>query len=256
MEQSIIMALAMGLIYWISRSMLGGYFALFYIGNAIFVGLIAGLISGQVTQGLILGGGISAVFAGIIAPGGNMPTDQTMAATTMIPIALAANMSAEQAIALAVPLGLLGAQLMNLRKMVNVRFIHAADKAVQDVDTNKIERNAILYPALFALPLLFLPVFLVVLLGQNVILGILEFIPEWILHGLEVAGKVMPAVGFALIMNSIGKPRLIPYTIIGFILVRALGLNNLVTGALIVCLAVIVVLNMKDTEEKLEANNV
>ena len=43
MENALIMAIAMGLIYWISRSMLGGYFALFFIGNAIFVGVVAGI---------------------------------------------------------------------------------------------------------------------------------------------------------------------------------------------------------------------
>lgn len=102
--QLIVMAIAMGLIYWLSRSMIGGYFALFFVGNAIVVGAIAGFIHGDILQGLILGGGISAVFAGIIAPGGNLPTDQTMAATTMIPIALASNLSVEQAVAFAVPL--------------------------------------------------------------------------------------------------------------------------------------------------------
>lgn len=255
MENALIMAIAMGLIYWISRSMLGGYFALFFIGNAIFVGVVAGIISGNLTQGLILGGGISAVFAGIIALGGNMPTDQTMAATTMIPLALSANLNVDQAIALAVPLGLLGAQLMSLRKIINVRFAHGADKAVEEVDTKKLEKNAILYPALLAFPLLFLPVFLVVLLGQNVMLDLLAFIPEWMLHGLEVAGNVMPAVGFALIMNSIGKPKLIPYTIIGFILVKALGLNNLVAGAILISVAFILVYNKKEVDEKLEAKN-
>ena len=255
MENALIMAIAMGLIYWISRSMLSGYFALFFIGNAIFVGVVAGIISGNLTQGLILGGGISAVFAGIIAPGGNMPTDQTMAATTMIPLALSANLNVDQAIALAVPLGLLGAQLMSLRKIINVRFAHGADKAVEDVDTKKLEKNAILYPALLAFPLLFLPVFLVVLLGQNVMLDLLAFIPEWMLHGLEVAGNVMPAVGFALIMNSIGKPKLIPYTIIGFILVKALGLNNLVAGAILISVAFILVYNKNEVDEKLEAKN-
>ena len=86
-------------------------------------------------------------------------------------------------------------------------------------------------------------------------LDLLAFIPEWMLHGLEVAGNVMPAVGFALIMNSIGKPKLIPYTIIGFILVKALGLNNLVAGAILISVAFILVYNKKEVDEKLEAKN-
>lgn len=245
MDNNLLMAFLMALLYWISRGMIGGYFALFFIGNPIFIGLIAGAIFGDVSKGLIIGGGIAAVFAGIIAPGGNLPTDQGMAAATMIPIALRTNLSVEQAIAFAVPLGLLGAQLLNLRKIINVPLVHKADEFAEKVDTKGIERTAILYPAATSFLLLFVPVFIVVLFGQDAMLGILDFIPEWIMHGLEVAGGVLPAVGFALIINSIGKPRLIPYIIIGFVCVSVLGMNNLVTGVVAISIAVIIVMNRR-----------
>ena len=74
--QLVIMAVAMGLMYWIARGMIGGYFAFFFIASPIVVGVVAGLIYGDLTKGLIIGGGIAAAFAGIIAPGGNLPTDR------------------------------------------------------------------------------------------------------------------------------------------------------------------------------------
>lgn len=252
MDNNLLMALAMGIIYWISRGMIGGYFALFFIGNPIFVGLISGLIAGDVTQGLMIGGGIAAVFAGIIAPGGNLPTDQGMAATTMIPIALSTGLSVEQAIAFAVPLGLVGAQLLNLRKIINVPLVHKADEFAEKVDTGGIERTATLYPAFTSFLLLFIPVFIVNLFGQGVMLAVLEFIPEWIMHGLEVAGGLLPAVGFALIINSIGKPRLIPYILLGFISVSVLGMNNLVTGVIAISIAFIAVMNRRQISKLTE----
>lgn len=245
MDNNLVMALAMGLLYWISRGMIGGYFALFFIGNPIFIGIIAGLIYGDMAQGLMIGGGIAAVFAGIIAPGGNLPTDQGMAAATMIPIALSTGLSVEQAIAFAVPIGLVGAQLLSLRKMINIPLVHKADDYAEQVDTKGIERTATLYPAMTSFLLLFVPVFIIVLLGQDVMLAVLEFIPEFIMHGLEVAGGVLPAVGFALIINSIGKPRLIPYILIGFICISVLGMNNLVTGIIAVSIAFIIVMNRR-----------
>ena len=66
--QLVIMAVAMGLMYWIARGMIGGYFAFFFIASPIVVGVVAGLIYGDLTKGLIIGGGIAAAFAGIIAP--------------------------------------------------------------------------------------------------------------------------------------------------------------------------------------------
>ena len=79
-------------------------------------------------------------------------------------------------------------------------------------------------------------------------LAFMNTVPSWVMHGLEVAGGVMPAIGFALIMNMIGKPKLIPYTFIGFIFVRAVGLNTLTTGVLAACIAVLIVMEKREKE--------
>lgn len=246
----ILMAVVMGLMYWIARGMIGGYFAFFFIASPIVVGVVAGLIYGDLKQGLIIGGGIAAAFAGIIAPGGNLPTDSALAATTVIPIALATGLSAEQAIAFAVPMGLVGSFVTNLRKIVNVIFVHRADKCAENGDSAGLTRCAIIYPPLIELPLLFLPVFLVVMFGQDGMLAFMNSVPTWVMHGLEVAGGVMPAIGFALIMNMIGKPKMIPYTIVGFILVKCMGLNNITAGLMAGCAAFLVVMAKQDREKK------
>ena len=246
----ILMAVVMGLMYWIARGMIGGYFAFFFIASPIVVGVVAGLIYGDLKQGLIIGGGIAAAFAGIIAPGGNLPTCSALAATTVIPIALATGLSAEQAIAFAVPMGLVGSFVTNLRKIVNVIFVHRADKCAENGDSAGLTRCAIIYPPLIELPLLFLPVFLVVMFGQDAMLAFMNSVPTWVMHGLEVAGGVMPAIGFALIMNMIGKPKMIPYTIVGFILVKCMGLNNITAGLMAGCAAFLVVMAKRDREKK------
>lgn len=246
----ILMAVVMRLMYWIARGMIGGYFAFFFIASPIVVGVVAGLIYGDLKQGLIIGGGIAAAFAGIIAPGGNLPTDSALAATTVIPIALATGLSAEQAIAFAVPMGLVGSFVTNLRKIVNVIFVHRADKCAENGDSAGLTRCAIIYPPLIELPLLFLPVFLVVMFGQDAMLAFMNSVPTWVMHGLEVAGGVMPAIGFALIMNMIGKPKMIPYTIVGFILVKCMGLNNITAGLMAGCAAFLVVMAKRDREKK------
>ena len=240
--QLVIMAVAMGLMYWIARGMIGGYFAFFFIASPIVVGVVAGLIYGDLTKGLIIGGGIAAAFAGIIAPGGNLPTDSALAATTVIPIALATGLTAEQAIAFAVPMGLLGSFVTNLRKMINVIFVHRADEFAAKGNLSGITRCAVVYPPLIEIPLLFLPVFLIVMFGQDAMLTFM--------NGLEVAGGVMPAIGFALIMNMIGKPKMIPYTVLGFIVVKAVGLNTLTAGLVAGCVAVLVVLEKREREKE------
>ena len=248
--QLILMAVAMGVLYWLARGMIGGYFALFFFASPIFVGVVAGAIYGDVVQGLIIGGGIAAVFAGIIARGGNLPTDSALAATTVIPIALATGLSVEQAIAFAVPMGLVGSLVTTLRRFVNIIFVHRADAAVAKGDTAELSRCALIYPPIIELPILFLPVFIVVMFGQDAMLAFMNVVPDWVMQGLSVAGGVMPAIGFALIMNMIGQPKMLPYTVIGFIMVQCLSLNNITAGLVAGCVAVLVVMAKRDAAKE------
>ena len=96
---TVIIAIVMGIMYWWCRGMILSYFGFLFISSPVTVGLVAGLLMGQPMQGLIIGGGIALVFAGIFAPGANLPTDECLAATCVIPIAIGSGMNATTAIA-------------------------------------------------------------------------------------------------------------------------------------------------------------
>lgn len=68
---TVIIAIVMGIMYWWCRGMILSYFGFLFISSPVTVGLVAGLLMGQPMQGLIIGGGIALVFAGIFAPGAN-----------------------------------------------------------------------------------------------------------------------------------------------------------------------------------------
>lgn len=251
---TIVIAIVMGIMYWWCRGMIFSYFGFLFISSPITVGLVAGLLLGQPIQGLIIGGGIALVFAGIIAPGGNLPTDECLAATCVIPIAIQSGMNATTAIALAVPVGLLGAFVTNLRKVVNTYFVKMAENYAEEGNTGGIWRCATLYPAILAIPLLFLPVFIINMVGQNVVVNAMNALPTFVTHGLEVAGGVLPALGFALIMNMIGKPKLIPYVFLGYVIVAVGGVNSLTAGIVAVCAAFIYVFQKREIVEEVKDN--
>lgn len=227
---TVIIAIVMGIMYWWCRGMILSYFGFLFISSPVTVGLVAGLLMGQPMQGLIIGGGIALVFAGIFAPGANLPTDECLAATCVIPIAIGSGMNATTAIALAVPVGLLGSFVTNLRKVINTYFVAKANKYAEEGNADAIWRCATIYPALLAIPLLFLPVFIINMVGQDVVINIMKALPTFVTHGLEVAGGVLPALGFALIMNMIGKNKLIPFVFLGYIVVSVGGVNSLTAG--------------------------
>ena len=220
--------------------MILSYFGFLFISSPVTVGLVAGLLMGQPMQGLIIGGGIALVFAGIFAPGANLPTDECLAATCVIPIA----------IALAVPVGLLGSFVTNLRKVINTYFVAKANKYAEEGNADAIWRCATIYPALLAIPPLFLPVFIINMVGQDVVINIMKALPTFVTHGLEVAGGVLPALGFALIMNMIGKNKLIPFVFLGYIVVSVGGVNSLTAGIIAICIAFITVFQRQEIAEE------
>lgn len=247
---TVIIAIVMGIMYWWCRGMILSYFGFLFISSPVTVGLVAGLLMGQPMQGLIIGGGIALVFAGIFAPGANLPTDECLAATCFIPIAIGSGMNATTAIALAVPVGLLGSFVTNLRKVINTYFVAKANKYAEEGNADAIWRCATIYPAFLAIPLLFLPVFIINMVGQDVVINIMKALPTFVTHGLEVAGGVLPALGFALIMNMIGKNKLIPFVFLGYIVVSVGGVNSLTAGIIAICIAFITVFQRQEIAEE------
>lgn len=53
---------------------------------------------------------------------------------------------------------------------------------------------------------------------------VVELIPVWLINGLSVAGKMLPAVGFAMILTVMAKVELIPFVLLGYICIGYLNL--------------------------------
>lgn len=78
-----------------------------------------------------------------------------------------------------------------------------------------------------------LVVFLSTYLAQDLMRNLVNSLPDWLTHGLEVAGGVLPAVGFAMLLNIMFKLKYLPYLVIGFILATFIEFPNLLPIALI-----------------------
>ena len=90
------------------------------------------------------------------------------------------------------------------------------------------------------------------MVGQDVVVNVMNALPKFVTHGLEVAGGVLPALGFALIMNMIGKNKLIPYVFLGYIVVAVGGVNSLTAGIIAICIAFITVFQKRENAEEVK----
>src|SRR3569833_296086 len=77
-------------------------------------------------------------------------------------------------------------------------------------------------------------------LGANAMRTFLDMIPAWVQSGLQVAGNMLPALGFALLMNLMFNKNVVPYFFLGFLLAAYLKLPIIAIGGLGVIIALII----------------
>lgn len=112
------LAIFNGLVYWLISCKIG-YTLESALGSGLFIGFVYGLYFGDVATGLALGASIQLVYLGMVSTGGNMPADNALAAVIAIPIAFKSGLDGNAAVALAVPFGVLGVFLDQLRRTSN-----------------------------------------------------------------------------------------------------------------------------------------
>lgn len=61
----------------------------------------------------------------------------------------------------------------------------------------------------------------------------MKAMPTWLTHGFEVAGGILPAVGFGLLLRVMFKAQYIPYLIAGFLFVCYIQVSNLLPVAVL-----------------------
>jgi len=248
----ILVAAVCGLLYYGGTSKIG-YHLTTALGSPIVVGFVLGLMYGQVSQGLLIGATIQLVYLGVIATGGNVPADQALAATVAIPIALQTGMDAEVAVGLAVPFGVLGVFVDQIRRTSNSIWTRWADQYAEKGDRKGIFRCAVIYPAIFGFCLRFIPIFCINLVGANAVSWLMDVLPAWVIGGFSVAGGLLPALGFAIIIITIGRKDLMPYFFVGFFAVAYLGINTMAAAVFGTCIAVLMIINARKNKGEVNA---
>jgi len=176
-----------------------------------------------------------------VTNGGNIPADECLAGVVAIPIALASGMDAQSAIVLALPFGLLGVLMDQIKRFINGYFANLADKYAEQGNDKGIERCAVLYPMAAGLLLRFPPVFILIYFGTDMVQKILNVLPEWFTNGLSVAGGVLPALGFAITIFVVGKSMLIPFFILGFFLIQYFQISTIGAAIFGICMALLII---------------
>ena len=242
MMSTFMIAVISGLLYFLGTSRIG-YSLSASFGAPVMLGAVYGLLFGDLATGLIIGGSINLLYLGVVFTGGNVPSDAVLAASIAIPVAFQAGLSADMAVAVAVPFGILGAFIDQIRRTSNLIWLHKGDKYAAEGNEKGIYMCAMVYPTLVAFVIRFVPVFLINLFGADAVQYLVAELPAFITTGLSVAGGILPAIGFAIIILSIGRRELLPYFFLGFFAVQYLGIGTMACAVFGICIALLILFN-------------
>jgi PTS system mannose-specific IID component len=193
-----------------------GFFTLY---RPLVGGTMVGLILGDVRQGMAFGAALNAVHLGFISTGGTLPSDLVTAGYIGTALALASGLDVDAALAaFGVPLGVLGGVLWYVRMTAGSVAVHWADARAEHGDAGGVAAINVWAGQGLLFLLYALPTFVLTYFGQWGIDLVLAIVPERLIEALAVVGEMLPAVGIGLLLRSMGKLRLAPYFVIGFVL--------------------------------------
>ena len=187
-------------------------------GSPVFAGFITGLIMGDVTTGLLIGGNLQLFVLGVGTFGGASRIDATSGAVLATAFSVSQGIDTALAITtIAVPVAALLTYFDVLGRMTTTFFAHRVDAAIERFDYKGIERNYLLGAIPWALSRA-LPVFFALAFGGAFVQSVVDFVEayKWVADGLTLAGRMLPGLGFAILLRYLPVKRNLHYLALGF----------------------------------------
>lgn len=235
-----VIAIIVGLDFWLEA---------FFLFRPIIVSTLVGIALGDLQLGLLTGGITELAFAGLTPAGGTQPPNPVLAGVMTTVLAYTTGAAAPAAMAMALPFSFLMQYVILFFYSSFSLFMKGADEAAAKADIKKLIKINIRCSLIVAITYGVI-VFLCVFVAQDAMKTLVEMMPVWLVHGFEVAGGILPAVGFAMLLKVMLKMEFIPFLIIGFVMSCFLSFSNLLPIALVGAALALFVYNQDRANEK------
>src|SRR6266567_1801136 len=193
---------------------------LIYASRPLIAGPVAGLVIGDVTLGMAVGGTIELIALGSYTYGGATIPDFTTGAIvgTTLAHAVSGGFTNQLSVGLAlgIPAAVLLAALDPIGRFLPTFWIHRADVAAVSGKTREMTvlhfTAFIPWAAVRAVPT-FLAVYY-----SGAVANVEKHMPAWFTNGMTLVGGVLPAVGFAMLLTLLPVKRYWYMLLIGYVL--------------------------------------
>ena len=180
---------------------------------------------------------------GLVNIGAAAPPDMNMASIIATAFAILSGSNAETALTIAIPISVLGQMLGILMRTVLSNLTHWADNLINEGKFSRARRIHIIYGTVLY-SLMYLSLSFSCYFESDLVKIIVSSIPVWLTNGLTLASKILPAYGFALLLQTMLTKKMIPFLLLGFLITAYSGLS--ITGiAAFACIVAFVMAQVK-----------
>lgn len=193
----------------------------------IVAATLTGLLLGDFQTGLIMGASLEAIFMGISAIGGSLPSDGCSSSIIAVAYAVLTGADIETGIALAMPIGTIMGSVNEMWKPILASLAPHWERLASEGKV-KAFRAQIIACGLFVdrLPMTIV-LFAAIAFGVQGLEQVMNSLPAFILSGVSAAGAMMTAVGFAILLSMIWNGEIGCFFFIGFVLYEYLELPTM-----------------------------
>ena len=254
MDITLVQALLIGLI---TALCFAGQLLGIYTNRVIVLSFFIGLVLGDVPTALMMGAIGELAFMGFgVGAGGTVPPNPMgpgVVGTIMAITLKNSGMTVETALALSYPFAVLFQLATTLIYTALSGTTANIKKAISEGNYTKFQ---ILSNTTFmAFALVGFLIGFISAISMSGLQAFVEAFPTWLIDGFTVAGGLLPAIGFGMIMSVMAKKEHLPYVLLGYALIAYLDLP--VMGvAVIGAVFALIIYFQNDTREGNTTTNV
>ena len=202
------------------------------------IGLVIGLVLGEPLQGLMYGGYFELVFLGMLGAGGAQPPNKIVGTALGVAFSILTKQEPGTAISIAFPAAVLMQAVLIFTFTALSNLMPKIDELASAGDWKGVERHAIGGTLLMGSGF-FLVTFVAIFYGTAFVEVIVKNMPLWLTDGFAIAGRMLPAAGFAVVLNYFLQWKNSYYLVFGFVLVAYFKLPPLGLALVAICIALI-----------------
>ncbi len=223
------------------------------VARPIVIGPLTGLVLGDLTTGIQVGAAMELAYIGVVEVGASVPQDMVSAGVLGTVFAISTGKGISAALTFGLPLSMLVLLVQNLAYVfVAPLYVAKCDQYAKEANPHKLSMMSFWGGTIVN----FVPSVILIMLayyfGTGFSSAIVNAIPSFVQNGLVVASGLLPAFGFAMLIQQISRKEIVPYFILGFALAAYLKVPIIGVAIFGVVIVMLLYINEKKQHRELK----